>query len=139
MHRLAPTVLGLMILFLFVSGLKTAVFANVPHVPTATTYYVCECDNEADGDCVNGNDGNVGDAIIAPWRTFEQARIQFGNLAAGDAILFCQGGAFAASNTNDRWVNYNCTTATPCTVADYTPPWASGDENRPIAVGLVGE
>jgi len=132
MHRLAPIVLGLIIMGLFVGEMETAVFANVPQVQTATTYYVCECDNQADGDCVNGNDANIGDSVNAPWRTFEQARSQFSSLAAGDAILFCQGGAFDASNTNDRWVNTNCTTSAPCTVADYTPHWASGDENRPI-------
>ncbi len=132
MNRLPFFVLSMMMLGLFGGGVRTAVFANVPHVPSATTYYVCKCDTGADADCVNGNDANAGDSASAPWRTFEEARIQFGSLAAGDAILFCQGGAFVAANTNDRWVNTNCTAANPCAVADYTPPWASGDENRPI-------
>lgn len=132
--------IGILLLVLAVVGLgalfvwegETAVFAKTPHTPIATTYYVCECDAEADGNCVNGNNANDGMSPATPWLTFETARSQFSSLAAGDAILFCQGGAFAASTASDRWVNGNCTAATPCTVADYTPPWASGDEARPI-------
>lgn len=99
--------------------------------PSSTNYYVCDCSTDADSDCVSGDDANSG-TIGSPWRTYEKARSEFDSLSAGDAIRFCRGGAFDLTVPSSRWVNYNCTAATPCTVGDYIPPWASGDEARPI-------
>ncbi len=107
--------------------------------PTATTYYVCDCDTNADGDCVAGNDGNAGTDPAAPWQSAEQARLQFNSsLTAGDEIRFCQGGALDLG-TSSQWVTASCTAAQPCVVADYTPPWASGDEQRPILWKTVAD
>jgi len=100
--------------------------------PTATTYYICDCDTNADGDCVAGDDNNAGTNPAAAWQSAEKARTTFNStLTAGDEIRFCQGGAFDLG-TSARWSTPSCTAAAPCVVADYTPSWASGNEQRPI-------
>lgn len=100
--------------------------------PAATTYYVCECAAGADEDCVPGDDAHSGDSPAEAWRTYEQARSQFGSLAAGDAIRFCRGGAFDLGSAGVRWVNQNCRADNRCTVGAYDPAWGSDDEARPI-------
>ncbi|MAT95664.1 MAG: hypothetical protein CL608_00735 [Anaerolineaceae bacterium] len=113
--------------------LLAALYRNGQAAPTATTYYVCDCQPGADGDCAAGSDANSGTDPAAPWQTYEQARTQFNSGSAGDEIRFCRGGAFdLGSGGSSRWTNNNCTAAEPCVVADYTPPWATGDEGRPI-------
>ncbi|MCP5097877.1 MAG: hypothetical protein GY943_20205 [Chloroflexi bacterium] len=110
-----------------------AYFQQTNAAPTATTYYICDCDTNADGDCVAGNDSNSGTDAAAPWQTYEKARTQFNSsISAGDEILFCQGGAFDLGASVGQWNTTSCTAAQPCVVADYAPPWASGDEQRPI-------
>ncbi|MFQ5857204.1 MAG: cellulase family glycosylhydrolase [Anaerolineae bacterium] len=101
-------------------------------------YFVCDCSTGADPDCVPGDDANDGTTTTTPWRTYEKARSEFGNLSAGGSIRFCQGGTFDLTSAGDRWVNYNCTAANPCTVSDYTPLWASGDEGRPLLRKTAG-
>lgn len=102
--------------------------------PTATTYYVCDCQPNADGDCTAGNDANAGTDPAAPWQTYAHARSFYNSsIAAGDEILFCRGGAHDLSSDYDnQWNSTSCTAGQPCTVGDYTPPWASGDEGDPI-------
>lgn len=102
----------------------------------AVEYHVCACDAGADADCVSGSDGAPGSAG-APWLSFDKARTEFGSIAAGDAIRFCRGGAWNIT-AGTRWVNGDCTAAQRCVVGDYTPPWASGNENRPILVRADG-
>ncbi|MCA9919387.1 MAG: right-handed parallel beta-helix repeat-containing protein [Anaerolineales bacterium] len=101
--------------------------------PTATTYYVCDCQPGADGNCVAGSDANAGTNPSAPWQTYDKARTAFNSsLQAGDAIRFCDGGFFDLGSDNAMWFTQACTAGQPCTVANYTPPWASGDEGLPI-------
>ena len=102
--------------------------------PAAATYYVCDCQPGADGDCVAGNDANSGTSPAAPWQTYQQARAFYNSsIAAGDEILFCQGGAHDMGGDPDNiWAATSCTAGQPCTLADYTAPWGSGDEGRPI-------
>ena len=102
--------------------------------PVATTYYVCNCQTGADSDCIAGNDANTGTDPAAPWQTYDQARNFYNSsIAAGDKILFCQGGAHDISSDYDNWwLTSSCTADQPCTISDYTPPWASGNESRPI-------
>ncbi len=95
-----------------------------------TCYYVCDCASGADSDCVVGDDTATGTAG-EPWQSYDKVRTKFGTIASGDAIRFCSGGAWDVS-AGDRWVNLNCTAADRCWVGDYVPPWASGDEGRPI-------
>lgn len=96
-------------------------------------YYVCDCQPGADGDCQAGSDANSGSDPAAPWQTYGQARAFFNSsLTAGDEIRFCRGGAFDLGSGSGRWVTTACTAAQPCVVADYVPPWASGNEGRPI-------
>lgn len=120
-------------------GVVTAVilftyhFQHTNAAPTVTSYYVCDCQPNADGDCVAGSDGNSGTHSAAPWQTYEKARNHFNSsISAGDEIRFCQGGAFDLGASVGRWFSTNCTAAQPCTIADYAAPWASGDESRPI-------
>jgi hypothetical protein len=54
-------------------------------------------------------------------------------LKAGDTLAFCQGGSFTGNTS--LWVNANCRANQVCTVRNYTPPWASGDEKLPRLVG----
>lgn len=117
-------------LFLFLA----VIYQHSQAAPTATTYYVCDCQPGADGDCAAGNDANAGTDPAAPWQTYEKARTFYNSsIAAGDEILFCQGGAHdISSNPDNIWSATSCTAGQPCTIADYTPPWASGDESRPI-------
>ncbi len=97
----------------------------------AVDRYVCDCASGADADCVAGSDAGAG-TDNDPWRSYEQARTAFGSLAAGDAIRFCRGGAWAIGGAGTRWVNGFCRADLRCVVGDYTPGWASGDEARPI-------
>ena len=99
----------------------------------STVYYVCDCQNGADGQCTPGNNGSSGTDPAAPWQTYDQARNHFNSsIQAGDEIRFCRGGSFDLGSGSGRWSTFSCTAAQPCLIADYTPPWASGDENRPI-------
>lgn len=98
----------------------------------ASDFYVCDCGGGADSDCVAGNDSASGTDPNVPWQTYERARTRFASLAPGDSIRFCDGGFFPIPPaTSARWVNNACTAAQPCTVSNYSPPWASGDEGRP--------
>ena len=94
--------------------------------------YACQCYSAADPDCAAGDDANDGTTAETPWRTYEKARAEFGDLSAGDEIRFCRGGAFDLTSSGDEWVNPHCTAANPCLVSDYTPSWASSDQGRPI-------
>ncbi|MBK7896292.1 MAG: right-handed parallel beta-helix repeat-containing protein [Anaerolineaceae bacterium] len=130
------------IIWLGLGGTAVALFTvfsqQTNAAPTAATYYVCDCQPNADGDCVAGSDANSGTNPAVPWQTVEKARTQFNSGTAGDEIRFCQGGAFDMSGAS-RWVNASCAAAQPCLVADYGPPWASGDEARPILLRTVDD
>lgn len=97
---------------------------------TAQERFVCSCDTNADPDCQQGSDAAAG-SIADPWQTYEKARTEFASLAAGGSIRFCRGGAWDII-AGTRWVNRDCEAVNPCTVGDHVPPWASGDEARPI-------
>jgi hypothetical protein len=104
----------------------------------ATDYHVCDCGVGADIDCVAGNDGNVATDVNNPWLTHEKGRVAFATINGGDAILFCQGGAWDINSGNTRWINNNCTANNRCEIGAYLPSWASGDEARPILRRLDG-
>jgi len=102
----------------------------------ANSYYVCGCASDADGDCQTGDDNGAG-TLNDPWETYAQARQTFGTLAAGESILFCEGGAWELTDNDTRWVNGNCQADNRCRVGSYTPAWASGDEARPIITQTI--
>jgi hypothetical protein len=97
----------------------------------AADYYVCDCGSDADADCQQGDDASDGASEASAWQTYEKARSEFGSLAPGDAILFCDGGAFSVG-AGSRWVNTSCLADNPCVVSDYAPAWGSGDEALPL-------
>jgi hypothetical protein len=105
----------------------------------SATYYVCDCGPGSATGCVVGDDNRTpiqAQNPATPWRTYQKAQSQFEFLQAGDQILFARGGSFAA--TEEHWVNYNCTADNRCIIADYTPPWASGNEDRPLLTNTSG-
>ena len=106
--------------------------------PGITTYYVCDCGKGADKDCTAGSDSNAGTSPDQAWQTFGKAQAQFGALQAGDRIEFCKGGVFDVKGVS-RWVNGNCKADNRCVVASYAPPWASGDEARPVINSPAGQ
>ncbi|WKZ56080.1 MAG: GC-type dockerin domain-anchored protein [Bdellovibrionota bacterium] len=95
--------------------------------------FACDCASGADAGCIPGDDANAGTSAAAPVRTFERLRSMFGTLPAGSTVGFCRGGVFTVTGS-DRWVNFNCREDDPCTIRDYTPPWASGDEGKPKVI-----
>ncbi len=112
-------------IFILVLFYSSGLFAQ-----TSTTYYICDCQEGADSNCIAGDDNNNGTNPGTPWQTYQKAQSQFGSIQAGDKVLFARGGSFNASSA--RWVNYNSSGSNPITIGDYTPPWTSGDEGRPI-------
>jgi hypothetical protein len=110
--------------------------AVVLPVTEATEHFVCDCQPGADPDCVVGSDAGAG-SELDPWQSYEAARVAFGSLAPGDAIRFCRGGVWTISG-GTRWVNTSCEANQRCVVADYSPPWGSGDEARPRLIRTDG-
>ncbi len=104
----------------------------------ATTYHVCDCGTGSDSQCVAGQDSNAGTSPNNPWQSHEHARTQFSALAAGDAILFCQGGAWDINSGNSRWLNSNCQQNTRCEIGGYVPSWGNGNLSRPKLTRLDG-
>lgn len=96
----------------------------------AANYYVCDCMSGSNLDCIQGQDGFEG-SIAQPFQSMTKANQTFNAISAGDSILFCNGGAWITS-TNLRWVNLSCQQDNICTISDYMPPWATGDEQKPI-------
>jgi hypothetical protein len=96
----------------------------------AATYYVCDCQQGADANCMSGNDNATGTSVSTPWKTFEKAMQKFGALPAGDTVAFARGASF--STKGGRWVNFNATAQKPMVVTAYTPTWAGGSEAKPI-------
>lgn len=103
----------------------------------AADYYISDCANGADNNCVAGNDANNGTSPNSPWRTYSRAQAAFSGLNAGDSIRFAQGGSFIVTGAT-TWFNRNCRANNRCTVRDYTAPWASGNEGRPIITNNSG-
>jgi len=87
---------------------------------------------------VVGNDNNTGLSISNPWQSHEKGIQTFGSMNTGDAVLFCQGGAWDINSGINRWVNGSCIESNRCEIGSYAPDWASGDEARPILRRLDG-
>jgi hypothetical protein len=108
--------------------------AAEPMRTTGTTYYACDCQSGADGNCVVGNDANAGTSASAPVRTWSKVRDLWTSMKAGDTVALCKGGRFNGDTVQGwGWANYSCGTSstTTCIMRDFTAPWASGDEGRP--------
>jgi len=100
-------------------------------------WYACDCQTgthggSADADCVVGNDLNAGTSPSAPLRTFEALRSKVATAQPGDRFMLCKGGVFTEATGGNSWVNHNFTALNPGVAMAYTPPWASGDEGKPI-------
>ncbi len=117
---------------------------HVPPIPTqvpcpdvgldpsaGAVHYVCDCLGGAAAGCVPGDDAADGTSPETPWQTYEQARSAFGNLAAGDSVAFCRGGAFEPGDST-RWYNYNCRADQRCVIRDYVPSWGTEQSPPPL-------
>ena len=98
---------------------------------TPKTYYACDCGQRADGNCQPGNDANTGLSPQTAFKSYAKARQTFVAMNPGDNVLLCKGGSFSMNDTSNALVNYKCTATLPCTLSDYIPLWASGDEGKP--------
>ncbi len=104
--------------------------AGEPMNAAGAVYYACDCQPGADPKCVPGSDSSGGRSPSTPWRTYRKLRSKFSTIRPGDTVAFCRGGRFI--DDDPRWVNTSCRAATPCIIRDYTPPWATGAEGRPV-------
>lgn len=107
--------------------------AEEPFPATGTRYYVCDCASGADADCVAGADSNNGTSPSTPKRSWDTVKSLWRSLPAGGTVGLCKGGKWAVNDSawTGAWLNTACTPGSPCTLRDYTPPWASGNEDRP--------
>ena len=92
---------------------------------SATTYYVSSCAAGAAAGCVAGADANAGTVSTSPKQTLTSAATLYGSAAAGDTILFAQGGAWTVAAELSGIANLNSTAANPITFGEYTPSWMS--------------
>lgn len=100
-----------------------------------TIHYVCDCGNGASPTCVPGDDSNPGTSADAPMRTYDKGRTRFNEMAAGETVAFCRGGAFEIVG-DTHWVNPQCKTDSRCTLRDYVPPWATDGDKAPLISAL---
>lgn len=116
--------------------------AGTPHCPDVgldaeQVYYVCDCRAGAAAGCQPGNDANPG-TLAQPFRSYARAVEAFSSLQAGETVAFCRGGSFEISGDRE-WVNPSCTSAAPCVVRDYDPPWSSAALNKPMLKATSGD
>ena len=106
------------------------------------TYYYCGCGAGSDAACQPGTDNINNDPSnpMTPGLSYDAAQDKFGELAAGEMIAFCRGGAFQTNGGfgDRRWANDRCTRDEPCVVGDYTPDWANGAVGKPIIASSSG-
>jgi len=107
---------------------------DCPEPEVQKTVYVCDCLADSDEDCVPGDRDNDGLSPDRPLLSYSNALEAFEGLAAGEAVAFCRGGSVEVSG-NTRWSNDACRADQPCVIRDYSAPWGSGDEGRPIVHG----
>ena len=58
---------------------------TIPGSIISATYYICDCETNADPDCVPGDDANPGTSVEQPWKTYDKAQGSFALLEAGAA------------------------------------------------------
>lgn len=107
-----------------------ALLLMFPLMGQSIDFYVCDCEISSDSNCLVGNDSNDG-SLNNPFQSMTQANQTFNTMSAGDSVRFCKGGAWITSS-NLRWVNPLCRQDNMCLISDYTPLWASGDEQKPL-------
>lgn len=91
-----------------------------------TTYYFSDNQSGAHASAVPGNNANAGTSPSLPKRT--PAGFNFDALAAGDQVLFAQGGSWDGFNVSTT--NPNVTASNPLVFGTYAPP--SGATGVPI-------
>lgn len=120
----------------------------------ATIFYVCDCattgaagaqptgssllgGQQPDTGCTPGSDAANGTTPATAWQHYTKAQAQFGSLAAGDRILFCNGGTFDLTGaSSNRFVNRNASAGTRVVVGAYTATW--GGTHRPLLMAPTG-
>ncbi len=100
------------------------------------TYYFCECASGSDSDCQAGSTSGLSTDPANPSNSLSGNSYLLGEhwtgpaLPAGGSVALCRGGAFDVGELT--MFNQNCTASNRCQLTDYTPTWASGNEERPV-------
>jgi hypothetical protein len=118
---------------------------------TGTVHYICDCATTGSASvypigqqpaagCVAGSDSNNGTSKATPWKTYSKAEAAFSSMAAGDALLFCNGGVFDLTGaSSNRFVNRNATSGNRVITASYGgASWQTGNEGRPLWIVPLG-
>ncbi len=114
-----------------------AACAAEPYLP-GIVYYYCDCGTGAHGDCVPGDDGNVGTDPLLPRRTIGDAEARFGVLAVNDTVALCKGGAFNSTGDHDIGSD-RCGAGVACNdLREYTPTTFVGTA-KPIINNASGD
>lgn len=103
----------------------------------AVDYYACDCGPNAQAGCSptgQGDNANAGTSPSAPKQNFSAAFAS--GRAAGDRLLYCQGGDFAAAQMVGI-VNTNVTPTAPLTIGSYVASWG-GAGVKPILRSTAG-
>lgn len=87
----------------------------------AAATHFCDCSTGAHGSCAAGANGNAGTSG-SPKQTIAAVSSMVSGMAAGDQVLFCQGGAWPAGS-QITVQNANATKTSPIVFDSYTPAW----------------
>ena len=110
-----------------------AACAAEPYLP-GIVYYYCDCGTGAHGDCVPGDDGNVGTDPLLPRQSIDDAAARFGSLEANDTVALCKGGAF--NSAGDHTIGSDrCGAGIVCNdLREYTPTTFAGSAKPVINI-----
>jgi hypothetical protein len=107
----------------------TADCATAPLRSTGTTYYYCDCGSGSASGCRAGNDTGTCTNPATPCRSFSSAMSKWANMAAGDTVALCRGGAWDGA-TGD-WYTKQCSNGAYCDFRDYVPSGFATSSPRP--------
>lgn len=101
---------------------------------TGVTYHVCDCGPGAAPGCVPGDDANPGTSRQKPWRSWAKASAKFHEMAGGDTVAFCRGGAWTGLRGTGAIRNRRCSPQATCDMRDYDPrpPGSRAIAGKPI-------
>lgn len=95
----------------------------------ATTYYLCDCETDAEQNCIPGDDSNSGLTADQPWQSISKLNSFINSLEAGDEIRFARGGAWVDAAIESLY-NFNTSRNNPIVFDSYMPSW--GGFEKPI-------
>ncbi|MCB8925430.1 MAG: hypothetical protein H6652_07350 [Ardenticatenaceae bacterium] len=81
---------GFILISLLLSLLGFAIYRQALAAPTATTYYVCDCQPGADGNCTAGSDANSGTSPLRRGRLTKKRALSSASWRAGMRFAFAR-------------------------------------------------